>query len=162
MMESEQVTAAVLDGEWLTLEEAARLSGKSPSTIERRAAEGRLRSKLEPRARRKPERLYRAEDVEQLKAASGIHAVSETAIGAAGQQHLTFAYLLQELLRRNQPPPLPAPAPLPWITLQEAAESIGLAAGFLRREIKAGKIAANRGGPHGALRIHRASLEAYR
>lgn len=147
--------------EWLNLNETMKALGRSSSTIERLAASDRLRSKLEPRAGRKPERLYHAGDVEQLKAAAGVHAVSETAIGSASQQQLTFAYVLRELLRRSEPAALPPPSPRPWITLEEAAEDYGLAPAFLRKQIKAGRIVGVRGGPHGALRIRRESVEAF-
>lgn len=141
----------------------------STRTIQRYAATGKIEVRKRERAGVKPENVCNPRDVEKLKPQAYVMLDDEeeepeaTAIGRvspAGQQALTFGYLLQELLRRTQPPQLPPPA-LPWITLEEAAELVGLSARFIRRQIRAGKIEAHRAGPHGALRIRRASLEAF-
>jgi hypothetical protein len=61
-------TAKIQTGirEWLPLSDATRALGKSQTTIERLVAAEELRSKLEPRPGRKPERVYHAGDIERL------------------------------------------------------------------------------------------------
>lgn len=48
-----------------------------------------------------------------------------------------------------------------WLTLEEAAEVSGLRKSYILDRARAGIIDSVRGGPHGALRIRRASLETF-
>lgn len=55
-----------------------------------------------------------------------------------------------------------APAPRPWIPVEEAAEISGMTVGFIRDRIRDEKIVAVRGGDRGELRVHRGSLMEFR
>ena len=59
--------AALIAREWVGMDEAEILLGKSQKTVERLAAAGELRSMLEPREGRKPQRMYHAGDLQRIK-----------------------------------------------------------------------------------------------
>lgn len=153
---------------WPTIEEAAAQLNTSLRTMWRHAKARRIETQKRPRPGKKPENVCNPRDLERLKPAAHVMPAEEPTAGSPepngnglariNDERFTFAYVLQEILRRNGAPP---PAPLPWITLQEAVAASGLSAGYLRRAIQEGKIEAVRGGPHGALRIRRGSLEAF-
>ena len=139
--------------EWLPVSEACAALGKSQSTIERIPSE-RLRSRLEPRPGRKPERMYYASDVERIKhedADKENHRVP--AVKAPAQFAIapdTITALVNAVTEyRNAPP-----AQKLWLSLEEAAAYSGLGRSILKRLAK-------RAGPHGAWRISRKSLEAF-
>jgi hypothetical protein len=165
--------AAVLDGEWLTLAETVRTLGRSQSTVERLSATGQLRSKLEPRPGRKPERLYSEEDARRL--ASRIGEANTRSIQVARPKPeaqipispAVVSSLREAMAEWRNPPPISIREKL-WLTLDEAAELSGLSAGFLRESIvepqyhRPGEnLIGIRGGSHGTWRIQRASLEAF-
>jgi hypothetical protein len=167
-------TAKIQTGirEWLPLADATKALGKSQTTIERLVAAEELRSKLEPRPGRKPERVYHAGDIERL--------VNNPTLSHATQQK-TMALALPDTLsdslrrlvdviaqqaderkadRKVEPEPKPY-VPLSeklWLTLAEAAEYSGLARADLKRLIEKEKLIAreSRG-----WKILRKSLEAF-
>lgn len=154
---------------WPTEAEAAKMLKTSVRTIQRYAERGKIEVRKREREGVKPVNVCNPRDVEKLLPQAHVMLDAEedppeaTAVGRvspAGQQALTFGYLLQELLRRTAPQ-LPPPAPPPWITLEEAVELTRFSPWFIRRQIKAGKIEAHRAGHHGALLIRRSSLEAF-
>lgn len=155
--------------EWPNEAQAAAALGISAKTIVRYAIAGKIETRKRPRPGKKPENVYNPHDLERLlprahvmpAAPEAAHDSTEpksNGLVRINDERFTFAYVLQEILRRNAAPPA---APLPWITIEEAVASSGLSAGYLRRAIQEEKIEAVRGGPHGALRIRRASLEAF-
>jgi hypothetical protein len=143
--------AALITREWVGMDEAEILLGKSQKTVERLAAAGELRSMLEPREGRKPQRVYHAGDLQRIK---------------------------QENIRSQQPEPkqprlLAAPA-VPnavatfdvltkklWLSLEEAAAYSGFSESALRGMIEQQAVAALKAGPHGAWCIRRKSLEGF-
>jgi hypothetical protein len=163
----------VIEGEWLTLAETVRELGKSQSTVERLVGSGALKSKLEPREGRKPERLYSAEDVRRFAGGAEPNTRSVGLVKSPPETRLAIVpdaiSAVREVMTewRNQPPPISIREKL-WLTLDEAAELSGLSAGFLRDSMVAShnyregeNLIGIKAGPHGAWRIQRASLEAF-
>lgn len=148
---------------WPTIEEAAHILNTSLRTMWRHAQAHRIELQKRPCQGRKPENVVNPRDIERLMPQAYVlpePVQNNDGLSRINEEHITFAYVLQELLRRTAAPALP-PLLLPWITIEEAAAATGLSSGFLRRQIKDGKVEAVRGGPHGRLRIRRASLEMF-
>lgn len=160
--------------EWPSESQAAEMLGTSVKTVLRYANDGKIEMRKRPRTGKKPENVFNPRDIEKLLPKAHVMPTGESAdseewmnapmgklngVARIPEQPITFAYVLSELLRRTTPPAI-AP-PRPWITLEEAAEMSGLSTSYLLRQVKEGKVEGVRGGPHGALRIRRASLEAF-
>lgn len=158
--------------QWPTDEAAAAILGTSSKTIHRYAAKKWIEMRKRQRPGKKPENVCNPLDIEKLKPPPHVMAADrfgevENLSLATTEGKLTFAYLFNELLRSNAPPQ-PLPPPAPWITLEEAADYSGLSRTYLRdscvgpEHYKEGEnLLGIRGGPRGALRIRRASLEAF-
>jgi hypothetical protein len=161
----------VVPAGWLSMREASQQLARSERTIERLVREGKLRSKIEPRSGRVPERVVEAEGVRTLKKelderATRTEAQPQRAIAAPGNNGLG------ELARRVALlPGVPAVPVAPilvdgklyavWLSLEEAAAFSGLSKSFLLGSVLTGKLAAVKGGPHGSWRIRRTSLEGF-
>jgi excisionase family DNA binding protein len=150
---------------WPTIPEAAVFLAVSPRTIERKAERGEIDVRKRERPGKKPENVVNPADVERLRPKSHVvvrHVMNEEpqTDGMPAKPFDVLGALIA--LVTQQQKLLTAPAPCPWITVQEAAELSGLSAAFIRRQIAETRIAATRGGPHGALRVHRASLMEFR
>jgi hypothetical protein len=185
-----------LNPDWLPREEVVRILGISKSTIERMVLSRKLRSKTTPRPGRKPERLYKAEDVRSIKgdkeereqqALESLQRLSQQRKEAADERaehnvvkdavrttvkNLTpaggngfHASKFQDLLMRSlgaKGGPLQADGTTQfWLSVEEAAILSGLSPSYLMGIVETGKVAAVKGGPHGAWRIQRKSLEAF-
>jgi hypothetical protein len=133
--------------EWITPAQVMRLLGKSERSVLRLATAGHLRWKLEG-----GKRVYHAGDVVKVK---------EEGIQTQRSEPQTALAPLRRALVEQLQLPARQTAPRPWLMLEEAVESSGLCAAFLLRQVKEGKIKGIRGGPHGQLRILRASLETF-
>jgi hypothetical protein len=137
-------TAKVQTGirEWLPLADAIRALNKSQTTIERLVAAEELRSKLEPRQGRKPERVYHAGDIERL--------MNNPTLSHAQQKTMALALpdTLSDSLRKlvdviaqqaserkteadrkaeSEPKPLVSLSEKLWLTLEEGTAYSGLA-----------------------------------
>lgn len=159
-MTKSEKSPALLAPEWLSLAEAVERLGKSPSTLERWVAAGVIQSKLEPRPGRKPERLYRAADLDHVMRGETVPA------GRA----LTVKKLTPPALLSREGANAPgAPAPQErvsvtaklWLTLAEAQAYSGFGEAYLYGLMKEGKIVGVKGGPKGSWVIGRKSLEEY-
>lgn len=143
------------------------------STIERMVRDGRLKSTVIPRKGRKPERVYKIEDVErQAREREARRAIRPpTAVAPrppAMQAELittAVAMMAQMLKRFEQPlPALPAPAPpitiqeKLWLTLDEAVELSGLCRSDLLGLCQAHVLIARKSP---GWKIQRKSLEAF-
>lgn len=153
--------ATLLPSEWLTLEEAVRILGKSAKTLERLVRSGALASKLEPRAGRKAERLYEAAGVQKLKQepppraapqALTVRPKAETAL-AVPQDFLRDA-LGQFVNHRDR---VGIREKL-WLSIEEAGLYSGLCRNHLLRLCREEKLVAVKSP---GWRIRRASLEAF-
>ena len=151
--------------EWLTLGETIATLEKSASTIERAVAAGRIRSKLEPRPGRKPERMYNAGDLERIKDAEQERNLRfpapykkpepKSAAMLMGLQPEMISSLRDVMMEwRNAPIPVTVKL---WLTIEEAAAYSGRSRSRLLQWCREGKVTAER---DGGWRIHRASLEA--
>jgi len=130
----------VVPGEWLTTEETMRELGKSRRTVQKLAQRKQLRWKLQPRhGRARPERLYRAEDVERVAREAPVPAPSAA---VATVKRPTPAGLGPVLKRLNAAASLaiePARVRITeklWLSLGEAQELSGLARTDLVRECR--------------------------
>jgi len=167
---------------YLPINDTVGALGRSIKTVERLVAAGELDSKLIAREGRKPERVYSASDIERLKRenmrrrerrlatipsnrqiSAPPPATASVAISPDSLTALREA-MSQLVLQRSA---VPISQKL-WLTLQEAAEYSGLSQTYLREScIRPGdyregeNLIGVRGGPHGALRIQRASLDAF-
>jgi Helix-turn-helix domain len=186
------------DQAWLTRQETEQRLGKTKSTIERLVLMKALRSKLRKRPGKKPERLYKTEDVMKLvriqleKEAATLDSIDlitarrRELVERSGVKKLTppaepttdgangnglNASTIQDVLMRMFGARAGAPLQLEaaaapgttqfWLSLEEAAREFNLSEKYLREAARAGRVLAVNGGPHGALRIQRKSLEAF-
>lgn len=157
----------VLEKEWVPLKQAMALLGKSQKTIERLVNAEQLRSKLEPREGRKPERLYHAGDLDRIKQEAIPAPASEPRRALLPARATTEIAIssdtvtkLDDVMTRwlNRPaPPISIREKL-WLTLDEAAELSGLPRSAVADFAAEGRITAMK---RGAWFIHRASLEAF-
>jgi hypothetical protein len=163
MKKSELVGATVLEGDWLTLAETVRAIGRSQSTVERLVGSGALKSKLEPRPGRKPERLYNADDVRRLadghappnsRSLAVIKPPPESRLAVSKDTISAVRELMTEW--RNDPQ-VPVVSKL-WLTIDEAHAYSGRSRRRLLIWCREGKIVAVR---DGGWRIKRTSLEAF-
>jgi Helix-turn-helix domain/MerR HTH family regulatory protein len=158
--------AVVIDSGWYDADETRTKLGLAERTLRTWVRQGRIQTKMSSVPGKRPQRLYSAADVERLKT-SGPPAVVPKPRPKAEVGKLPIRGGLNDFLTaldkwRGGLPALAPPVPAPWLTLEEAAELSHLAPAYLRRQIDAKKIKAVPGGPHGALRIHRASLEGFK
>lgn len=151
--------------DWLTMGETIAALGKSASTVERLVGSGRIKSQLEPRPGRKPERMYSAGDVERLKQQDDERSGNVSVPFRRAPQGPTQLAIsadtvssIREMLTEWKNPPKPKL----WLNLEEACAYSGLGVSALLAAVAEGKIAGGKYGPHGALAVHRASLEEYR
>jgi excisionase family DNA binding protein len=175
---AELETPAVLEGEWLTLAETMRMLGKSQSTVERMVAAAAIATKVEPRARRKPERLYNAADVRRMAEnerdlGRSLRLVkppvsTQLAIPAETISSLrdvttewgkgVTASLHEVMTEWQKGAKSPRLVEKLWLSLEEGAEYAGLPAGYLRRLIHDGQLVAIK---TPGWRILRASLDEF-
>jgi hypothetical protein len=165
--------AVALASGWLATEEVMRELGKARRTIQELAQQGRLKWRWSEREGMRPERVYRAEDVELLKSSARPKAQPRQrpkALPAPAEATLALSADATDYLKRilerwsNAPPqlalPLP-PVPLTeklWLNLDEASEYSGLARADLERLCRNGTLVARKSG---GWKILRKSLEAF-
>jgi excisionase family DNA binding protein len=157
---------SVLTKEWLTLPEATQHLGKSEKSIERLLKAQELRSRLENREGRKPQRLYHAGDLERIKheaiPASAVEPTRALAPAkpleiAIGTNTVTTIHdVMTKWLDRGATIGMRERF---WLTLAEAAEVSGIPRTYVKRLCEEGKIVSVRFGR--AWRVRRASLEAF-
>lgn len=156
---------SVIAREWINLEQATAQLGKSPKTIERLVSAGHLRSRLEPREGRKPERLYHSGDLERIKAEAipAPAAEPKRAIVPAKTQELTISphtvTTLNDVMTRwlNRDQAVGVREKL-WLNLDEAHAYSGRSKRWLLVMCREGKLTAQK---DGGWKIRRASLEAF-
>jgi excisionase family DNA binding protein len=158
--------AVVIDSGWYDADETRAKLGLAERTLRTWVQQGRIQTKMSSVPGKRPQRLYSAADVERLKT-SGPPAVvpkpvRESASSARVLPQTRVNAALLHMLEMMQQRALPMRPAKPWLTPEEASELAGLTPAYIRRQIDAKRIRAVRGGPHGALRIHRASLEEFR
>ena len=145
----------VLPDGWMDRDGVMKTLDRSQSTIERMVASGDIETMLKRVAGRKPLRLYRGSDIERI-AQEAQRKENRVALRPRVKAPLV-----------SLPTPASEPALPPerrdrlWLSLEEAADASGLSQLFLLGSIDTGKLTAVKGGPHGAWRIRRASLEAF-
>lgn len=151
----------------------------SIKTIQRYGEHGKVEVRKRPRPGKKPENIYNPIDIDRLKATPLVLRPERTekdkttnpittTVRSEKLRELSESFL-ERLLVALERPPAPAiaspgvvaPSLKPWLTIQEAVAMSGLSQAFLRSRVREGKIFGVRGGRNGALRIHRASLEAF-
>lgn len=122
------------DSLWLTKPDAAALLGVATRQIERREAAGQLRKRTLPRAPGETSArvVYSRADLLALKAGAPNEYAADngtptTALAAAGVP-FDFVGAFASALAALKPD---APAPRPWLTLDEAAAASGLTARYL-------------------------------
>jgi hypothetical protein len=167
-------TAAAQVREWLPLSEALELLGVSGRTLDGMTQRDEIRSTLEPRPGRKPERMYRAGDVERVArerregeykpqsgnsrnalsaVSAGLPARTEVALAVPDKLSAFFDRLLQFQAESAVSKKL-------WLSLDEAAAYSGLARADLlelcRQEEPPFDVRKS-----GGWKIRRASLEEY-
>jgi hypothetical protein len=174
--------------EWMTLDEARAFLGKSEKSIQRLKRAGHLKTRDESREG-KAQRLYSGADLERIKAeaipasavtpdANGTGMIARKAPGAPIEITIPVGTVavLRELfaeMRADAPKQITAPqsvvesSVIPvseklWLSISEAAALSGLSESYLLTAITDLKVVALKGGAHGAWRINRASLEAFR
>jgi hypothetical protein len=152
---------AVLAHEWVSLEHAIKQVGKSERSIQRLAAAGDLRWKLDDGTR---QRLYHAGDLERIKE-QGIQAGREEpqrALAPRASAPLALApdviSLVRDIAARITAPPSLAPSEKLWLNLEEAQTYAGLSRNRLLGLCREGKLTAMK---DGGWKIRRASLEAF-
>lgn len=165
--------------DWVPSETAMKQLGKSERSVQRLAAAGHLRWKLEPLTKR---RLYHAGDLQRVKE-EGIRTQAEEPRAIAPRamtplilapEAMAFIKTQIEAFRaaRNSERQVDLTAvPIReklWLSLEEASEYSGLSMRFLRDSIVEPKyhqpgenLAGIRVGRGGSWRIQRASLEAF-
>lgn len=165
--------------DWPTETEAAAQLGTSVKTISRYAAAGKIEMRKRPREGKKPENVVNPRDLEKLMPAAhvmpaeSIPAQVKQANGIVRQQSheaavfFSFIQTIATAIQTMQPAAVQAPRP--WLSIGEAAAYSGLSANFIHDSIVAPhhyepgeNLIGIRGGPHGAWRIQRASLEEFR
>lgn len=149
---------------WPTEAEAAVLLRTSRKTIMRDAAKGLIEIRKRPRPGKKPVNICNPDDLDKLKPPAHVLPESEPMNGnglarASGEERLTFAYVLQQLLQRTAPP-APLPEPKLWLTLEEASDFSGLGPRVLKRLCRDHKLTALKARGEG-WRVLRKSLEAF-
>ena len=182
-MTLEQVSDSPKQIEWLPMTEATTRLERSAKTLERLVAAGEVKSRTEPRAGRKPERLYHAGDIERIRfqgengtGARGLSAGPRSAGGAellrvSGETATLFRDVLERLAderkAERESHQLLEERKLTqellrskiWLSRREAAEYSGIPIGALRELMKQGRFVARRFGRQ--VRVLRSSLEAY-
>jgi D-alanyl-D-alanine carboxypeptidase len=167
---------------WYTEAEAAARLGTTARTVQRYIEQGKIEVQKRPRDGKKPENVCNPRDVAALMPSAHVMPEATPATSNGGteiavfpnQQRmpfdtgvlLNFIEALTVALQRQQQPALPAAAAPaetlpPWLTLSEASAQSRLSPSFLREQIRAGKLIAVRGGPHGSRLISRKSLESF-
>lgn len=158
--------------QWPTESAAAALLGTSVKTIARYARQGKIERRKRPVAGRKPENVCNPRDLERLLPAAHVMVPEEPPPqtealarrppqnGMAGE-FLAFIRTIATAVSADGQTVQTKTARV-WLSLDEAAEHSGLSRGFLLRLVREGAIDANRGGPHGALRLRRVSLEDFK
>lgn len=150
---------SVIAREWVPLVEAMKALGKSQKTIERLIAAGELRSQLEPRAGRKPERMYHAGDLDRIRQ----HSITVPAAEPKRKQQLAIASdavtTVRDVVTRwlDRAERVGVRERL-WLNLEEAQAYSGLARNDLLALCREGKLTARKSG---GWRIRRASLEEF-
>lgn len=159
---------------WPTEAEAAHMIGCSVRTLQRYAQDGRVEIRPRKRDGRKPENVCNPRDVERLLPAA--HVMPEevgnlpmTAVvqpnGKPAQADAFFSFIsaiTTAIATRQNVAIEPAQPQKLWLNLEEACAYSGLGVSALLAAVAEGKIAGGKYGPHGALAVHRASLEEYR
>lgn len=156
--------------DWPTLAETAAILGTSERTLLRWQETGKIEIRKRVREGKKPENVCNPRDLDALKPSAHIMPAES-----------------RELVRQEQTRPASSPAPAfsllpvevieplvrfleaaatakaeeaaPFLTLKEAAAYSHLGTSFLRRAVQRKILAGGRYGPHGSLRIGRASLD---
>jgi hypothetical protein len=164
---------------WPTEAEAAAVIGCSVRTLQRYAGAGKIEIRTRPREGKKPENVCNPRDVDKLlpaahvmppeddaersndrtPPANGVPAVNNFGNGKQIDTFFAFIAAITTIVATRQN--VAKPEPRLWLTLDEAAELSGLTAAYIRDRARVGAINAAAGGPYGALRIQRASLEAF-
>lgn len=143
---------------WVTKEQAAERLNVSVRSIERRIADGQLRTMKRPRRGQHPETMIHPDDFARLEAeARTTEIVTPPATQTAALATLSEQVpdLITQLARAIRPEPTPQN-----LTLKAAAEYTGLPKGLLLRAIREGRLAAHKW--RDAYFIHRDDLDAFR
>ena len=156
---------SVIEREWVALEEATKMLGKSAKTVERLVACGELRSKLEARDGRKPQRLYHAGHLQRIKeqAIPAPAAEPKRALLPAKTTEIAiapnFVTTLNDVMTKwlNRPESIGVREKL-WLSLEEAQQYSGLSRNMLLDLCREGRVVACKSG---GWRIRRASLEEF-
>jgi hypothetical protein len=177
-LSEEETTHTVLDREWLSAAETLKVLNRSQSTLDRLVAAKDLASKVEPRAGRKPERLYKAEDVQRIAKAAGetsraprgvrpptpsqlaiapeaISSLRDVTAGWGNAVTSSLRELMTEWLDGRDR--IGAREKL-WLTIDEAVELSGRSRAWLLRVCQEGQLTAEK---DGGWRILRRSLEVF-
>jgi hypothetical protein len=136
-----EAKAVVLARGWLATEEVMRELGKARRTIQELAQQGKLHWKMSVREGMRPERVYNARDVEDLKAETQPKPLPRLerpkALPSAGGWDVPVMVELA-IATKKLAESIAAPRPLPlseklWLSLDEAVEYSGLARADLER-----------------------------
>ena len=135
-------------GHWKSAPEAAEILKCSEKTISRMAGQGKIQRALRRVPGRKPMPVFNPTDIERIrgetvevKPFAEPAAKEETSLARAPSQDgaKLFAQLLADQLGSSQSMPLERKV---FLNLDEASEYAGMPKGWLRRQIKDGKLRA--------------------
>jgi excisionase family DNA binding protein len=146
-----------LDAEWMDAQETCAALGIQPRTLLEWAQKGHIDFKYQSREGKKPERFYKAAEVEKLRIEGPPRKQRRPPLPGPA----LVAPKFNPPLQIAAPPAAPSLKEKLWLTLPEAAEYTGLTAGFIAGLVAFRHIVAVKGGPHGAWRVQRESLEQY-
>lgn len=153
MSEPQNLNGQVLDRDWLTIDEAAARLEKSTKTVDRLVKAELIRTRLESRTGRRPERLYSATDVDRARegayVAGAALAQAQTTSTAVARNHPTVSKSTksdESVGDGNAARPVEyiSIATRYWLTLGEAAAMSGLSKALIRREARSGRLEAFR------------------
>ena len=149
---------------WPTIEEAAAQLGTSVRTMWRHAEARTVEIRKRPRPGKKPANIVNPRDLEKLMPEPYVMPTRENAGIAVRSKPSEPAWpaaleSIATILSAHRDT-VTIGAKL-WLSLDEAAAFSGLTTAVLRNCIAYGHMKAIKGGPHGAWRIQRASLEAF-
>jgi hypothetical protein len=157
-MSSNPIPPGAVD--WLSLDDAVALAGKSKATFYRFVRAGNVKTIQVPRAGARPQTLFDRSDAERLATANE-PAPQVTALATHHEPRAPRRLLLPAPVADAPPalaPPLASAAPRPVLRLLEAVAEFGLPASYVRELLQKKQVAAVR---RGSWFISRASLEAF-
>lgn len=150
--------------DWLTKQQAAQVLGLAEKSLDRMATRGEIQKAMRKRPGLPPQAVFHPGDVDRAKAErekpfvmpSGTTSTSVPVLSNSAAMPAVIQ-AISGIKQRSDGVRLPERL---YLTIEEAAEFTGLGVGYIRKQIREGKITPRRGaGPRGADVLRRADLE---